>query len=193
MVNRQHHTEAELVALLKRGDEGAFTAIYHQHWAVVYNQVYRVLRDAEESRDVIQEVFGNLWNGRERLADHTNIGAFLYVQARNCVFNIIAKQRVRSDYIASIGHYMEQADAGAVDLLEEQELLARVEQAIAQLPPRMREIFELSRKEDLSHREIAEKLGLSEQTVKKQVQNALKIIKPRLQAIGGVMILLFLR
>ncbi|MNI91450.1 RNA polymerase sigma factor [compost metagenome] len=66
---------------------------------------------------------------------------------------------------------------------------------IAKLPAKMREVFELSRLEDLSHREIAERLNISESTVKKQVQNALKILKARLSHYNslGIMLLIFLR
>ena len=55
-----------------------------------------------------------------------------------------------------------------------------IESEIQNLPPKMRRIFELSRQEELSHQEIAQKLDISYQTVKKQVQNALKIIKPKI-------------
>jgi len=184
-INYKTLSDPELVSLLRRGQEGAFNVLYQRHWAIVYQQVYRILRDDDESRDVIQEVFSTLWLKREHLAEDTNIGAYLYVQGRNRVFNLIAKQRVRSDYINSIARFMEQADMNTVNLLEEKEIAVRIEQEINQLPPRMREIFTLSRKEGHSHREIAEVLGLSEQTVKKQVQNALKIIKPKLQNLSG--------
>lgn len=187
------YTDSELVPFLIAGDQKAFATLYDRHWAKVYYQVYRVLRDEEESKDVVQEVFSSLWLHRERLAGDTNIGAYLYVQGRNRVLNLIAKQKVKGDYLASIAQFMGDVSNHTVALLEEKELYALLEQEIRQLPPRMREIFEMSRKEDLSHREIAEKLGLSEQTVKKQVHNALKIIKPKLQSIGGITILLFFR
>ncbi|MGV3763197.1 RNA polymerase sigma factor [Parapedobacter sp.] len=184
-------SDPELVNLLRKGQEEAFSVLYQRHWATVYQQVYRILRDDDESRDIIQEIFSTLWLKREQLAEDTNMGAFLYVQGRNRVFNLIAKQQVRRDYINSIAQFMEQADMNAVDLLEEKEIAIRIEQEINQLPPRMREIFTLSRKEGHSHRQIAEMLGLSEQTVKKQVQNALKIIRPKFQNLGGILALLF--
>lgn len=183
--------DPELVSLLKKGQEAAFTILYQRHWAIVYQQVYRILRDDEECRDVIQEVFSSLWLKREQLADDTNLGAYLYIQGRNKVFSLLAKKRVRSDYLNSIAQFMEQADRNMTDLLEEKEILARVKQEINRLPPRMREIFILSREEGRSHKEIADLLGLSEQTVKKQVHNALKTLKPKLQNLGGIALLLF--
>lgn len=187
----KNQPDTALVNLLKKGEEGAFNALYQRHWAVLYQQVYRILRDDDECKDVVQEVFSNLWLKRGQLTENTNIGAYLYVQGRNRVFNIIAKQRVRRDYVNSIAQFMEQADINTVDLLEAKEIAVRVEQEIQELPSRMREIFILSRKEGHSHKEIAEVLGLSEQTVKKQVQNALKIIKPKLQNLGAIMVWLF--
>lgn len=189
--NDMSRSDSELVNLLIKGDEEAFNTLYQRHWAMVYQQVYRILRDDDECKDVVQEVFSNLWLKREQLAENTNIGAFLYVQGRNRVFNLIAKQRVRQDHLNSIAQFIEKADMHAINLLEEKEIIARIEREIDQLPPRMREIFILSRKEGHSHREIADVLGLSEQTVKKQVQNALKIIKPKFQNLGGIVIMLF--
>jgi len=190
-INYQNLPDLELVNLLRKGEEEAFNVLYQRHWAVVYQQVYRILQDGDECKDVIQEVFSSLWLKRQQLTENTNIGAYLYVQGRNRVFKLIAKQRVRRDYLNSIAQFIEQADMNTTELLEEKEIITRIEQEINQLPPRMREIFILSRKEGRSHREIAELLGLSEQTVKKQVQNALKIIKPRLKNLGGIVILLF--
>ncbi|GGC25990.1 DNA-directed RNA polymerase sigma-70 factor [Parapedobacter defluvii] len=185
-IRYQDLSDPELVSLLKKGQEEAFTILYQRHWAIVYQQVYRILRDDDECRDVIQEVFSSLWLKREQLADNTNLGAYLYIQGRNRVFSLIAKNRVRSDYLNSITQFMEKVDRNATDLLEEKEIFARVEQEINRLPPRMREIFISSREEGRSHKEIADALGLSEQTVKKQVHNALKIIKPKLQNLGGL-------
>jgi len=192
-IRYQDLSDPELVSLLKKGQEEAFTILYQRHWAIIYQQVYRILRDDDECRDVIQEVFSSLWLKREQLADNTNLGAYLYIQGRNRVFSLIAKNRVRSDYLNSITQFMEKVDRNATDLLEEKEIFARVEQEINRLPPRMREIFILSREEGRSHKEIADALGLSEQTVKKQVHNALKIIKPKLQNLGGIAVLLFFR
>ncbi|MNR38302.1 RNA polymerase sigma factor [compost metagenome] len=82
-----------------------------------------------------------------------------------------------------------------MDQLNERDLATAIEREIQSLPPRMKQVFELSRKENLSYKEIAERLGTSEETVKKQVHNSIKSIKHHLKESGGaaVLLLTFLR
>lgn len=188
-----HKTTADTIQRLKAGDEGAFRTIYNDHWATVYYQVFRILKNEEDAQDIVQEVFSSLWLSREKLRDDTNLSAYLYVHGRNRVFNLIASQKVRSDYLISIAHYAENFQNITEEILDSDELLKRVQAEVDKLPAKMREIFELSRKEDLSHREIAERLNISPETVKKQIKNALKILKPKFKDIGGVCILLLMR
>lgn len=186
--------DPELVTLLKEGDEAAFTEIYNRHWKLIYAHVYKMLRDEDDAKDIVQEVFGNLWIKAAAIKSNANISGLLYTAARNKVFDLIEKNKVRNDYIGEIASFISDAANEQVTGIDEKRILEILEREIQKLPPKMREIFELSRKEELSHKEIAAKLGISEQTVKKQVQNALKVIKPKLNDIGaGIAVLLFLR
>jgi len=188
------YTDVKLTNLLRAGDSQAFTEIYNRYWSVMYVHVYKMLRDEEETKDVIQDIFSNLWLKADQLKSSQNVGGLLYTAARNRVFNRIEQNRVRNDYVQSIAAYAQQVDPNTVDQVDEKQLQAVIEQEIQNLPPKMRQIFELSRKDNLSHKEIATKLDLSYQTVKKQVQNALKIIKPRIDELGvSIAIMLLLR
>ncbi|KIO78350.1 RNA polymerase sigma 70 [Pedobacter lusitanus] len=186
------YSDNELVDLLKSGDRLSFTEIYNRYWSLMYAQVYKMLRDEEETKDVIQEIFSNLWIKAGDIKSSHNLGGLLYAAARNKVLNILEKSRVRSDYAKSIAAFVTYTDPETLDKLDEKRLILIIEQEIQRLPPKMREIFELSRKDDLSHKEIAKRLNLSDQTVKKQVQNALKIIKPRINQMGLSMVILFI-
>ena len=186
------HTDAELIDLLRSGDEVAFTEIYNRYWSLLYVHVYKMLRDKGDTEDIVQEIFSTLWLKKATLTDATNLKGFLYVSARNRVFNLIGQQRVRQDYLGAISAFISEADLGTLNQLDENELSALLDREIQLLPAKMREIFELSRRANLSHKEIAGRLQLSEQTVKKQVHNALKILKPRLRDAGVGFALLFL-
>ena len=186
--------DAELTALLKAGDQVAFTEIYNRHWRLIYAHVYKMLRDEEEAKDLVQEVFGNLWLKATNIKSGANIAGLLYVSARNKVFDLIERNKVRADYIGEIASFLSDPVNSQVDTIDEKRILEILEREIQKLPAKMREIFELSRKENLSHKEIAAQLGISEQTVKKQVQNALKVIKPKLNDLGvSIAFLLLLR
>lgn len=186
--------DTELTTLLKDGDQFAFTEIYNRHWKLIYAHVYKMLRDEDDAKDVVQEVFSNLWLRAASIKNTANVSGLLYIAARNKVFDLIGKNKVRADYIGEIASFMSDSGNAQVDTIDEKRILEILEREIQKLPPKMREIFELSRKEDLSHKEIASKLNISEQTVKKQVQNALKVIKPKLNDMGiSIAFLLLLR
>ena len=183
----------ELTVLLKQEDRLAFTEIYNRYWAEMYYHAFKILKDEEGAKDVVQDIFSNLWLKSSALHADTKLSGHLYITVRNKVFNLIAQNKVRSDYLTSIAAYMTEEVAES-SLLDEKELMELVEAEIRNLPPKMREIFELSRKEGLSHKEIAKKLGLSDQTVKKQIQNALKVLKPKIRVVeAGFFVLLFMR
>jgi len=183
-----------LTSLLKERDQLAFTEIYNRHWKLIYAHVYKMLRDEDDAKDIVQEVFGNLWIKAASIKSNLNIAGLLYTAARNKVFDLIEKNKVRSDYIGEIASFVSDPLNEKVDAIDEKRILEILEREIQKLPPKMKEIFELSRKEDLSHKEIAAKLNISEQTVKKQVQNALKAIKPKLNDMGlSITILMLMR
>lgn len=186
-------SDQELTVLLKQGDRLAFTEAYNRYWAEMYYHAFRLLKDEENAKDVVQDIFSNLWLKSASLNEEAKLSGHLYIAVRNKVFNLIAQKKVRNDYLSSVAAFFSDTVNDA-SLLDEREILAAVEAEIQNLPPKMKEIFELSRKENLSHREIAEKLNISDQTVKKQVQNALKILKPKIRALeAGFFVLLFMR
>lgn len=186
-------SDQELTVLLKQGDRFAFTEAYNRYWAEMYYHAFRLLKDEENAKDVVQDIFSNLWLKSASLNVEAKLSGHLYIAVRNKVFNLIAQKKVRNDYLNSVAAFFSDTVNDA-SLLDEKEILAIVEAEIQNLPPKMKEIFELSRKENLTHREIAEKLNISDQTVKKQVQNALKILKPKIRALeAGLFVLLFMR
>ena len=186
--------DTELTTLLKDGDQDAFTEIYNRYWKLIYAHVYKMLRDEDDAKDIVQEVFGNLWLKAASIKNNVNVSGLLYIAARNKVFDLIGKNKVRTDYIGEIASFLSDPVNDQVDTIDEKRIIEILEREIQKLPPKMREIFELSRKDNLSHKEIASRLNISEQTVKKQVQNALKVIKPKLNDAGvGIAMLLLLR
>lgn len=186
-------SDEELTVLLKQEDQGAFTEIYNRYWAEMYYHTFRMLRDEDSSKDVVQDVFSTLWLKSASLNVSTKLSGHLYISVRNKVLNLVAQNKVRNDYLSSVAGFITESTNDA-SIFDEQQILDIVEAEIQKLPPRMKEIFELSRKDNLSHKEIAKKLNLSDQTVKKQVQNALKIIKNRLPMVeSGIFVLFFLR
>lgn len=184
-------TDQELAVLLKESDHDAFAEIYNRYWGLLYIHARKILQDEDDVKDVIQELFVSLWNKAGEIEFTTSLSSYLYSAVRNRIFNLIEHQKIKVNYVASIGSFMEQGEATTDALVRYRELAQLIEKEIALLPPKMREIFELSRKEYLSHKEIAERLNISDKTVRKQVNNAIRILRLRLNvSIGLIFILL---
>lgn len=194
MLSYQNCTDQELVSLIKVDDHGAFSEIYHRYSGLLYLHAYKRLNDREEAKDIVQELFTALWNNRTEFTLHTHLSGYLYTAIRNRVIKVISHKTVVSTYFSSLQTAFRQGNAVSDHLIREKELSHLIEKEINALPPKMRRVFTLSRKAYLSHREIAEKLDLSEATVKKQVNNALKILRAKLETLLfiGLFLCLFL-
>jgi RNA polymerase sigma-70 factor (ECF subfamily) len=174
------YTDQELASLLSHGDQQAYTEIYKRYHAPVYIHVFNKLRNREESKDLVHDLFSNLWLKHEEFRLQTSLKAYLFTAARYKVFDWISHRQIQSEYISSIATFMEAGECITDHLVRERQLMELIDLEIAALPIKMREIFELSRKDGFSHKEIAEHLDISEKTVKKQVNNSLKILRTRL-------------
>src|SRR5665213_1708319 len=166
-------SDAELVRRLKESDHTAYNEIYRRYFRLLYSHAHKKLQDEDQSKDVIQDLFATLWFKRESMSPSINLAGYLFTAVRNRVFDLFAHRQVESRYIDSLKDYLEtHVSVPADHLAREHELSAYIDRAIDKLPPKMRIIFEMSRKENLSHREIAEQLGVSKNNVSKQVNNA---------------------
>lgn len=180
MPTYNHLTDAELSSLLKEGDKNAFAEIYNRYKYTLHAHALNKIRNREDARDVIQETFIYLWNKREIIRIDHNLSGYLYKAVRNAILNKMLHKQVQQRFIDSMKHFSHNESVEADYRIREQQLAGIIEKEISRLPSKMREIFELSRNARLSHHEIAEKLEISNQTVSKQVTNALKILRVRL-------------
>jgi len=191
MADFSKYSDQELAALLVKGDKTAFAIIYNQYKAALYLHAYRTLKDEEEATDLVQEVFTNLWDKKESFSLKTSMASYLYGAVRNRVFNTIAHQKITSDYASSIQTFLDKGEFITDDLIREKELAAIIDKEIAQLPEKMREVFLLSRNTDLSYKKIGEQLHISDKTVKKQVGNAVKILREKIKGSDSIFFLFF--
>ena len=175
-------TDNELVSLLRSGDNIAYTEVYDRYHGKLYIHVFNKLRSREDSRDIIHDLFISLWQNHGGLELKTTLSAYLYTAARYRVFDLISHKQVADKYFNSLKVFVEQGEYITDHQVRERELLELIDKEISALPPKMREIFNLSRKENLSHMQIATRLNISAQTVKKQVNNALKVLRVKLGA-----------
>ena len=148
---------------------------------MLFVHAYKKVRDEEQAKDVVQDVFANLWFKREFSLPSTNLAGYLFTSVRNKIFDLFAHQKVATKYLDSLSNYLETHQSSPTDHhIREQELAVYIEQQIQKLPPNMKKIFEMSRKEQLSHQEIAKELNTTENNVSKQLNSALRVLKTKL-------------
>jgi RNA polymerase sigma-70 factor (family 1) len=172
--------DCELLAMFQEGQRNAYEEIYHRYWALLFSHARRMLQSDEDAKDLVQDVFSVFWLDGPTLELQTTLSAYLYSIMRYKVFNLIDRKKVRSNYLSSLEEFIKKNEYSSEYRVREKQMEELIAKEVAALPPKMREIFELSRKANLNYREIAEKLNISDNTVKKQMSNALKILRSRL-------------
>jgi len=185
MKPNDQYTDQELLERLRSGDTAAYTEIYHRYKFILHQHAWNKVRSKEEAQDILQEVFTNLWLKRETIQISSNLSGYLYSAVRNRVLDHFSHGEVRLKYINQIKPDLSEVPAD--HRVRESQLKALIDKEIAELPPRMREVFEMSRKQHMTYKAIAEALGTSEETVKKQVSGALKVLRVKL----GIFIYIF--
>ena len=167
---------AALRERLRAGDRAAVEELFREHYAALVGFADGYVRSTAVAEEIVQDVFLNLWRGRERLAGEGTLRAYLFQAVRNRALNHLRHARhvarhaaaaPRDDAVPALG------DA----LLVEAELAAAARAAVDALPERCREVFLLSRAHDLSYAEIARALDISVKTVETQMGRALKAIR----------------
>jgi RNA polymerase sigma-70 factor (family 1) len=169
--------DEHLIILLKKGDQQAFTEIYNRYAESLVGFAASKLYDLDDAKDILQDLFVKLWENREQLYITSNLQSYLFAITRHRIIDKIRKSITREEY-ASIAQSMQAIYPHSIDnQVEAKELQENIYKSLNQLPSRVKEIYKLSREEGLSNREIAEKLNLSEQTIKNQLSTALKHLR----------------
>ena len=168
--------ERELIRLLKEGDREAFSLLYKRYWEKVYSFCRLYLTGKDKAEDVVQEVFVKLWDARDFLQEDQPFKGFLFIITRNLIFNQYRKNVNEEVYKMTVLSAMEESYT-VEEEIDAGNLREYIDLLIDDLPERRREIFNLSRKENKSHKEIAELLHISEKTVENQIREALKYLK----------------
>ncbi len=158
-------------------DRVSFERIYRQYWSSLYIYAFKVLREKELCEDILQEVFIDLWRRRQDV-QISNLRSYLCQSVKYQIFNHFRESKYKKQLLTEFDRA--HTEYSIEQSFETQELEAHIENAIAQLPKRRRIVFDMSRNEGLSNKEISEKLDISLQTVKNQISESLKSIRKSL-------------
>ena len=163
------------------GNESAFDIIYETYCDKVYRLAFRFLKDREQSEEIVQECFINLWMSRQKLNPEGNIWLYLYVIAKRLSLNTLRQICQSRELTGKLINYIATVHNNTEEDVLVHDLEQFTEKIINQLPKQQQLIFRLSRIEHLSHKEIADQLQISPNTVKNHMVEALKTLKSHLQ------------
>lgn len=165
---------------LSLGDKSAFNLVYEQFSGQVYRLAFRFLKSKELSEEIVQETFIKLWLNRAKLDEHGNIWLYLYVIAKRLSFNSLRKINHSAELFEELLINIKDAHNHTEEEILAADLERFTEKVLNNLPKQQQLVFKLSRIEGLSHKEIAEKLHISPNTVKNHMVEALKTIRASL-------------
>jgi RNA polymerase sigma-70 factor (ECF subfamily) len=182
MINRvKHLADEQLVVLLREDNEQAFDEIYNRYWSKLFSAAYKRLRSRETAEELVQDLFTSLWANRHKLHIHTSLAAYLFASIKYLVLHHLQKEAVRSNYMQSMQLHPVSVSNPAEEAVLLNDLQGHLQREVDHLPSKCRSVFELSRYEGQSMKEIAAKLEISEKTVENHIGKALKILKVSLK------------
>ena len=170
-------TEKELTLLLGTGDHGAFQELYHRYWETLLNTAFKTLDSIEEAEEIVQDLFITLYVNRDSLQINTTLEGYLKTALKRKVLNFYRSKHVHEKYLKSILSENRLEFYTPYHALQAKELSQRVEVSTQKMPEKCREVFILSRIENLPNKTIAEKLSISISTVEKHISKAIRILK----------------
>jgi RNA polymerase sigma-70 factor, ECF subfamily len=178
-------TDKELLQLLAQNDEQAFRTLYARYAEQLYIVAFRKLPLTHKAEDLVQEIFIQLYRGRAKAVDINDLRAWMLACLRNMILNELRTMRIHERHHLELSRLpaYQAADPGQFDL---RLLESNFQAAMTQLTTRCRQVFTLSRVEELPNGTIAEQLNVSVKAVEKQVTNALRIMRKEIDFIKSL-------
>jgi RNA polymerase sigma-70 factor (family 1) len=177
MADYRSHTDQELTDFLKSGDHAAFTEIYNRYWDKLFAVAYNRLSDELEAEEAVQNVFLSLWKRKETLELTHSLSTYLSVSVKYQIFTRLAQLKRERERTGQLKMVAVEGKETTGEWLSEKELRLQIEQCINALPEKCRIVFLLSREQNLTNKQIAGQLDISEKTVEGHITKALSTIR----------------
>lgn len=151
MSSKNDHTDKVLLQKIAQGDHDSFSLLYQRWHSIAYHNISIFLKDEDECLDVLQEVFIHIWQKRDALVNVENFKSFLYISCRNRVLNAIRQNKNQTQHYLEYSNFRESHSPDASQEVHRKDMETLINHQMEQMPNKMREIFVMSRYDNLSH------------------------------------------
>jgi RNA polymerase sigma-70 factor (ECF subfamily) len=177
--------------LLEAADEYAgFRILYSRYWECLYKKAFHRFGNSADAQDAVQNIFISLWRNRQTIEIEETLAPYLFTALRYYIIKQVYRKAKKGIYTSLSIENLERTELTTEELLQYKELQSIIDGEVNELPERMKEIYRLSRVENLQITEIAIKLSISEQTVKNTLATALKRLRKNLSHYSCLLIFL---
>jgi len=174
-----------ILAKIKAGDREVWVSFIKKYYEPIKGFVFRMVQEQAYAEELTQDVFANFWHKKDTIVIQTSLKAYLYRSARNLTLNFIKRNKYETNYANNLSKTSSFEHNDTEENIHYNELEITLKQAIENLPQECREIFKLSRYEELSYKEIAELLDIPVRRVHYQIGIALKTLREKLKSQFG--------
>lgn len=178
MQNFSDYSDNDLMLEIKRDDNAAFTELYYRYWESLYNSAYKRIHDEAICKDIIQDVFTDIWVRRDSL-EIDNVAGYLFTAVRFQVFKFISKSKLTTPFLQTFENIVDPSTTTDSNI-NQKELNILVNAWIETLPKKRRNIYVLHNSEHLSTKEISQRLKISQKTVQNQIATALHNLRSKI-------------
>ena len=182
VINYRTYNDQELIDLHNAGDELAYKALYQRYWKKLLHFASQKTGDVMEAENIVQDVFVSLWNKRSTLNIKSSLENYLVVSVKYRVIRLFEKQRAQRLYEEQSLATFDILDDSTQQYLDFEELRQQLEESIAKLPEKSALIYRMNKFEGMSHKAIADQLGLSEKAVNSSLVRSKKSLAASLRS-----------
>jgi RNA polymerase sigma-70 factor, ECF subfamily len=174
------YSDVELMQEIKADNMFAFDVLYKKYSKKVYKFGYSILKSAEESENLTQDVFLNFWENRLKIEKESSVKSYIFTITYHSAVSSLRKKAKESEFVEYLKVLQQTSEDPVSVELEYKELANKLDEIIKKLPPRQKEVYQLHRIEGLNYKQIAERLNISVNTIENHMASALKTIRKNL-------------
>ena len=178
-------TETYIFKKIQEGSLKEFERVFRDFYPLLCQYALRFVKDIDQSEEIVQELFYQLWKQRKQLEIHTSLKAYLYRATYHNCLHFMRQKAQANKYEDYIRRQVKKEDTPA-EVLNEKEMYGIIEDTLETLPQRCSKIFRMNRFEGLRYKEIADKLSISVKTVEANMGKALKALRKNLKDYAGL-------